>query len=293
MADNENDAVNEYDDVSGTKTTGHDWDGIRELDTPMPRWWLNTFYITVIWGIGYMIFYPAIPLVTSYTKGLLNYSSRGELAESLDQAAKSQEKYTSRLKTASLDEIRGDEDLFKFAVAGGEAAYKINCVQCHGSGASGLKGSPNLNDDDWLWGGKLEDIYVTIKHGIRFESDDDTRFSEMPAFGRDELLTDDQITWLTKYVKDLSSDKPQTSGVAHELFLENCASCHGDKGQGDRTQGAPALNDQISLYGDDLSAIRHTIYNSRGGVMPAWHEKLDDTIIKQLAIYIHALGGGE
>lgn len=283
----------EFDDVSGTKTTGHEWDGVRELDTPMPRWWLITFYITIVWGIGYMIFYPAWPLVSSYTKGVLNYSSRGELVKELDEAAEAQKKYLDKIKTASLQDIRQDDELLNFAKAGGKAAFKVNCIQCHGSGAEGIKGSPNLNDDEWLWGGKLQDIYTSIKHGIRFDEDDNTRVSEMPAFGRDELLTKEQIASLADYVKNLASKNPQTSGAAHKLYVENCQSCHGDKGQGDQAQGAPALNDQIWLYGGDLQAITQTITNSRNGVMPAWAGRLDDVTIKQLAIFVHTLGGGE
>jgi len=284
----------EVDDVSGTTTTGHEWDGIRELDTPMPRWWLYTFYITIIWAIGYVILYPAIPLITSNTQGTLGYSSRGELAKAIDVAKQEQSQLRAKLTASSLKEITADPKLLSYAKAGGQAAFKVNCVQCHGSGAEGTKGNPNLNDDDWLWGGSLEAIHQTISHGIRFEQDDDTRISEMPAFGKDELLEPAQIEQLAAYVMSFSNKKgSQTDGPGASLFKDNCASCHGETGAGNRDFGAPSLADQIWLYGADKATIVQSIHNSRKGVMPAWAHRLDELTIKQLAIYVHSLGGGE
>ena len=287
MSDN-----HEIDEVSGTQTTGHEWDGIRELDTPMPRWWLLTFYGTVIWGIGYMVLYPAVPLVTDYTKGVLGYSSRAELAESVQSAYDQQAGMRKKLSEASLTEIKNDPALFAFAKAGGEAAFKVNCVQCHGSGAQGSKGNPNLNDDDWLWGGSLEAIHQTIKHGIRFEEDDDTRQSDMPAFGRDELLTEVEIKALASHVRAFSTGGGSQESVA-KLYKDNCAACHGEKGEGNRDFGAPALNDQIWLYGAEEADILTSISDSRKAVMPAWGHRLDPLTIKKLTIYVHSLGGGE
>lgn len=283
----------QIDDVSGTETTGHEWDGVRELNTPMPRWWLFTFYITIIWAIGYCILYPSIPLLTTNTKGVLGYSSRGELDKSLLKAKDAQTELREKIKTTSLPAIIADPQLYSFAKAGGKAAFKVNCVQCHGSGAEGSKGNPNLNDDDWLWGGKLEEIHQTIKHGARFEQDDDTRTSEMPAFGKDELLDEVKIEQVTDYVLSLSKGTVDTASAGAAIFTENCASCHGDKGQGDRSLGAPALNDQIWLYGGDKKTVMESIHNSRKAVMPAWAHRLDPETIKQLAIYVHSLGGGE
>ncbi len=285
---------NEIDEISGTNTTGHEWDGIRELDTPMPRWWLYTFYITIIWAIGYSILYPAIPLLSGNTKGTLGYSSRGELADSITAAQQGQSQLRAKITASSLQDIKADPQLFSYAKAGGQAAFKVNCVQCHGSGAEGAKGNPNLNDDDWLWGGSLDAIYQTISHGIRFEQDDDTRTSEMPAFGRDEMLEPAQIDQLTTFVMSLAGKEQQdTSSTGAKLFKDNCASCHGDKGAGNRDFGAPSLADQIWLYGADKATIVQSIHNSRNGVMPAWSHRLDELTIKQLAIYVHSLGGGE
>lgn len=283
----------QIDDVSGTETTGHEWDGVRELNTPMPRWWLITFYITIIWAIGYCILYPSIPLLTTNTQGVLGYSSRGELDKSLAKAKEAQTELREKIKTSSLAAISADPQLYSFAKAGGKAAFKVNCVQCHGSGAEGSKGNPNLNDDDWLWGGKLEEIHQTIKHGARFEQDDDTRTSEMPAFGKDELLDNVKIEQVTDFVLSLSKGAADTASPGAAIFAENCASCHGDKGQGDRSLGAPALNDQIWLYGGDRKTVMESIHNSRKAVMPAWAHRLEPGTIKQLAIYVHSLGGGE
>ncbi len=285
----------EKDDFSGTETTGHEWDGIKELNTPLPRWWLWTFYATIIWAIGYCIAYPSIPLIEGATKGMLGYSSRAEVAEDISKAKIAQKTYLEKIKTLSLEEIRSDKDLFQFAVAGGRSAYAVNCVQCHGSGATGSKGYPNLNDDDWLWGGKLDDIYKTIAHGIRYEEDEDTRNSEMPAFGRDEVLNAKQIKDVTEYVLSLSGNKNDKAAAERgaAIYAENCEACHGAKGEGDQEQGSPSLKDAIWLFGSDKETIITTITNSRKGVMPAWAHRLDEATMKQLAIYVHALGGGK
>lgn len=285
----------QIDEISGTETTGHEWDGIRELDTPMPRWWLWTFYATIIWAVGYCILYPAIPLVNSATKGLLGYSSRGEVASVMAAVDAGRGATLEKIRTMDLEDIRKDPDLFQFAVAGGKSAYSVNCVQCHGSGAAGGKGYPNLNDDEWLWGGKLTDILITLRHGIRFDGDDDTRISEMPAFGRDELLERNQIRDIAEHVLSLSGQdhdaEAATRGAA--LFADNCAACHGDAGAGNQELGAPSLTDAIWLYGGDRATILETIRNSRQGVMPAWGHRLDDVTIKQLTLYVHSLGGGQ
>lgn len=283
----------EVDEISGTDTTGHEWDGMKELNTPLPRWWLITFYITVIWSIGYMVLYPAIPMVNDFTRGMLGYSSRGELAKEISKAKDAQSTLAGKIKTASLEEIKNDQQLLSFAKAGGKAAFKVNCIQCHGSGAEGSKGNPNLNDDDWIWGGTLETIQQTIMHGIRFDEDDDTRTSDMPAFGRDGILDATQIDAVAGYVRSLSSGESTNDETGEKLFAANCAACHGEKGEGNRELGAPALNDQIWLYGGDIETIKTSIHNSRHGVMPAWAHRLDEVTIKQLAIYVHALGGGE
>lgn len=285
----------ETDPVTGTETTGHEWDGIKELDNPLPRWWLWTFYATIIWAFGYAIAYPALPFVGDAFGGLLGYSSRASLHEAVADANAAQAEQRGKLETLSLDEIRLDAAAFQFAVNGGRAAYAVNCSQCHGSGASGGPGYPNLNDDVWLWGGTLDAIYTTLKHGIRFEQDDDTRFSLMPAFGSDQILDRDQMRTTTHFVRSLSG-LPHDQALAKAgapVFEENCAACHMEDGSGDREQGAPNLKDAIWHFGSSHDEIYSQIANPGHGMMPGWKDRLDDVTLKQLAVYVHSLGGGE
>jgi cytochrome c oxidase cbb3-type subunit 3 len=285
----------EIDDVSGTETTGHEWDGIKELNTPLPRWWLWTFYATIVWAIGYMVLYPAIPLVTGSTKGVLGYSSRADVAREIAEAKTGMAGLLDKVGSMALEDIRKDPDLFQFAVAGGRSAFSVNCVQCHGSGAAGGKGYPNLNDDEWLWGGSLDAIHTTLVHGIRFDGDDDTRVSDMPAFGRDGVLDTAQIDDVAEHVLALSGQEHDQAAAERgtAIFEENCAACHGAQGEGIADVGAPALSNAISLYGGDKASIVETVTNARRGVMPAWGRRLDDATLKQLAVYVHSLGGGQ
>ncbi|MER8465722.1 cytochrome-c oxidase, cbb3-type subunit III [Mesorhizobium sp. M1396] len=281
------------DEVSGISTTGHEWDGIRELNNPLPRWWVITFYITIVWAIGYTIAYPAWPLLHSATKGVLGYSSRNEVKNELSVAEAAKGKYVAAIESKSVSEIAADDTLREFAVAAGSAAFKVNCVQCHGSGAQGSKGFPNLNDDDWLWGGKVDQIQQTIAHGIRFASDPATRLSEMPAFG--DIITADQIKQVSTYVASLSGTVGDQSLVAPgaKVFAENCVACHGDNAKGNKELGAPDLTDAIWLYGSGEAAIAAQVTAPKQGVMPAWGARLGETKVKELAVYIHSLGGGE
>ena len=283
----------EIDEISGTETTGHEWDGIKELNTPMPRWWVITFYITIIWAIGYMIAYPAIPLLKTATPGLLGYSSRAEVAGEMAAAEAEQSQFVDRIAAMPVEEISSHSDLLQFAVAGGSAAYKVNCVQCHGSGAQGAPGYPNLNDDSWLWGGDINAIYETIAHGVRFEGDDDTRFSEMPAFA--DILEPNEIREVAAYVVSLTGEPADPAMVepGSVVYAENCADCHGEDAKGDVEFGAPNLADAIWFYGETEPEIVAQIANPKHGVMPAWAERLGDPVIKQLAVFVHSLGGGQ
>ena len=285
----------EKDEVSGTPTTGHEWDGIKELNTPLPRWWLYTFYATVIWAIGYTIAYPAWPMLTSATPGLLGYSSRADLDEQLAAGHAAQKALIDKISATSVDDMLKDPVLLAFAQAGGGAAFKVNCVQCHGSGAAGSMGYPNLNDDDWLWGGTPDAIYATLKNGIRYTDNAETRDSQMPSFGADGILTPEQIDTVAHYVASLSGGPADPTKVeaGKTVFAENCAACHGENGAGNREFGAPNLTDKIWLYGGTVANIKSQIVKPRLGVMPAWSHRLDDATIKQLAVYVHALGGGE
>ncbi len=277
------------DEVSGVATTGHEWDGIRELDNPMPRWWLWTFYATIVWAAAYTIAFPAWPLVSSATTGLLQWSSRDSLRTELDAAEAVKAEYAARVAELPVEEIMTDDALRQFATSAGAAAFRVNCVQCHGSGASGSAGYPNLNDDEWLWGGTAEDIRQTIAHGIRFAGDDDTRFSEMTAFA--DILDREQTATVATFVKSLS-EGGEFTGPGAEIYADNCASCHGENAKGEPALGAPDLTDAIWLYGSDVSEITAQIRAPRHGVMPAWQARLGETTVKELAVYVHSLGGG-
>ena len=274
-------------------TTGHEWDGIREYDKPMPRWWLITFYITIAWGVFYTILFPAWPLVSAATPGLLGYASRAEVAEEIAAVDAANAALNDRLVATALTEIGADADLSRYAMAGGAAVFRTYCAQCHGAGAAGAVGYPNLLDDDWLWGGDIEAIHATIAHGIRWEEDYDTRYSEMPAFG--EILEEDEITAVVDYVLSLSG-RDHDAALLEDgklAYEDNCASCHGEMAEGDREQGAPNLSDAIWLYGSDRQTITETVTYARFGIMPAWTERLSEAQLAQVAFYVHSLGGGE
>ena len=288
-------AERHVDQLSGTETTGHEWDGIRELDNPLPRWWLWIFYACVVWSIGYYVAYPAIPLVSGYTKGMLGYSSRAEVRKEVAKAKEAQSEYLSAIEAASLEEIRTKPELLEFAMAGGKSAFNVNCSQCHGSGAQGAPGYPNLNDDEWLWGGSLEAIHTTITHGVRNTQSDDARVSQMPAFVKDGIFSREQAGQVAEYVLSLSGNATNQAAAAEgkQMFEDNCVACHGEGGVGMTELGAPPLNNNIWLYGGEKETIVESISNSRGGVMPAWGKILDAPTVKQLTIYVHSLGGGQ
>ena len=280
---------------TGTQTVGHEWDGIEELDTPMPRWWLWTFYASIVFALGYVVVYPAIPMVSAATVGTLGWSSRGDLADALAAENARRAPLMRSLAATPLTDIAARPDLMQAAVEGGRAAYRVHCVQCHGTGAAGSPGYPNLNDDDWLWGGDLAAIQFTLQHGIRNPDHDQTRMSLMPAFGRDGILTANQVQDVVSHVRVISgAEQASASSVrGAALFEVNCAVCHGPTGGGDRALGAPKLSDPIWLYGGSRSALTQTITNSRQGVMPRWGQRLDPVTINMLSVYIHSLGGGE
>lgn len=275
-------------------TTGHSWDGIEEYDKPLPRWWLWTFYACILWAIGYWILMPAWPLVHGHTKGLLGYSQRAVVADRIERAEERRAPMIARIEAATLDDIRADPELLAFSLAAGRSAYAVNCMQCHGAGAEGGPGFPNLNDDAWLWGGTLDDIITTIRVGIRSDHPE-TLFGDMPAFGRDGLLDSDEIDRLVEYLRALSGDTHDQAMAesAAPLYAEACAACHGDDARGNPEFGAPDLTNGLWLYGGDRASLRESLVNGRAGMMPAWEHRLDPATIKLLAIYVHTLGGGQ
>lgn len=277
------------------ETTGHSWDGIEEFNNPLPRWWLWTFYACIVWGIGYTIAYPAWPGLQGATAGVLGWSTRANVQAEIDAVEEANAAINDRLVSTDLTAIADDPELSSYAVSAGSAVFKTWCAQCHGSGAAGAKGYPNLLDDAWLWGGTIEDIHTTVSYGIRNEDSDDARFSQMPAFGKDELLTGEEIDQVVNFVMSLSGTAPDAAKVeaGAVVFADNCAACHAEDGTGDRAQGAPDLTDAIWLYGGDYDTLTETVNNARFGVMPNWDARLSEAEIRAVSLYVHQLGGGE
>jgi cytochrome c oxidase cbb3-type subunit 3 len=283
------------DEPTGTPTVGHEWDGIEELDTPMPRWWLWTLYATIVWAIVYCVLYPAWPMLNSATTGVLGWSSHAELADETEAERVRKAPLQLVLARIPVERLNGDSPLMQAAIEGGRAAFKVHCVQCHGSGAAGSKGYPNLNDDDWLWGGNIKQIHTTLVNGVRQPGNGETRMSQMPAFGRDGILDAAQVQDVVSYIRVVArQEKPGVSAQRGAvIFAANCIVCHAAKATGNRAVGAPNLTDAIWLFGGDRDSLTQTVTNARYGVMPAWGTRLDPVTIKMLAAYVHSLGGGE
>ena len=292
MSDHEHSKI---DPLTGRSTTGHEWDGIEELNSPLPKWWLYIFYATIVWSIGYWIVYPAWPTISGYTTGLLGYSSRADVVKELNELNSRRSVKATALASKPLADVLRDQELLPFAIAQGRAAFGDNCAPCHGSAATGSRSFPNLRDDVWLWGGRIEEIHQTIAHGIR-NSNDQSRAGNMPPFGgANAVLKRDDVVTVANFVRSLSG-LPVATGTdlakGKQLFADNCAACHGEAGLGNKELGAPNLTGKIWLYGSDEATIIETITLGRAGMMPAWTGRLDDTTIKALAIYVHTLGGG-
>jgi cytochrome c oxidase cbb3-type subunit 3 len=285
----------DIDEQTGVATTGHSWDGIRELNNPLPRWWLWTFYVTIVFAIGYTIAYPALPGLHGATGGMMGWSSRGDIRQELAQAESARAAQRDRVKTTPIEQVLADPELRQFAIGAGASLFKVNCVQCHGSGAQGGRGYPNLNDDSWIFGGTPAQILQTVTHGVRAADDPDTRAPpDMPKFG-DGVLTQQQIGQAAEFALKISGQAHDEALAAEgqKIFTENCAACHGDSGQGNQQQGVPQLNDAIWLYGGTKDDIMAQIKSPRRGTMPAWQHRLSETAVKELAAYVHSLGGGK
>ncbi|MEO1136163.1 MAG: cytochrome-c oxidase, cbb3-type subunit III [Pseudomonadota bacterium] len=288
-------ADKEIDEPTGIETTGHTWDGIKELNNPLPRWWLIVFYVTVIWSIGYWVLMPAWPGITGYTKGIREHSERENVTRAIEALDENRADATRRLLAAeNMEAIENDPDLQAFALAAGESLFGDNCATCHGAGGQGFPGYPNLNDDAWLWGGTLDNIRQTLRVGIRSDHPN-THLSLMQAYGADGILQAEEIDNLVEYVLALSGQAHDAAkaAAATTTFQEQCVACHGAQGLGEPLLGAPNLTDPIWLYGGDRVTLRETLWDGRAGVMPAWEPRLSEEEILALAVYVHSLGGGE
>ena len=283
----------EKDHLTGQETTGHEWDGIKELNTPLPKWWLYVFYACIVFSVVYMVLYPSIPWLSGHTDGLLDWDRRVELQQDLRQAEASQAKWVDQIREADLPAIAGDQELLNFSMAGGASAFADNCAPCHGQGGAGRPGGyPTLADDAWLWGGSLDQIYQTVAYGVRNEHQQ-SRASMMPAYGN--ILDQDQIRNVAHYVKSLSAavDAPERVSAGQQVYAQQCVACHGAEAKGNPALGAPNLSDQIWLYGGEITDLVSQITKPQHGNMPAWDGRMDDETIKMLAVYVHTLGGGQ
>jgi cytochrome c oxidase cbb3-type subunit III len=288
-------AKDEIDERSGVNTTGHEWDGIRELNNPLPRWWLWTLYATIVWAFGYVIVYPAIPGASSASRGLWDWSSRADVRSELAAVEQSRQAINAKIGTMDINALLADNDARSFSVPAGASLFKVYCSQCHGSGAQGARGFPNLNDDSWLWGGTPEQILQTIAYGIRDTSNSDTRDSLMPAFGVDGVLNAQQIADVSHHVRQLANLEHDAAAATAgaTVFAENCVSCHGEKGEGNQELGSPQLNDAIWLIDSDINAIAAQVSQPKHGMMPGWQARLGESRVKQLTAYVLSLGGGQ
>jgi cytochrome c oxidase cbb3-type subunit III len=292
MAEEDKPGIDEF---TGAATTGHEWDGLTELNQPLPRWWLWIFYATIIWSVGYWVVYPTWPLISSYTGGVIGWSSRTAVVEEINALEANRAPMIAKLAEASFAEVEADPALFDFTLAYGRVPFMENCAPCHGSGGGGAIGYPNLIDDEWLWGGSTDAVAHTIAFGVR-NTNDESRQSDMPAFGRDEILSNTEIFDVAQYVRSLAGlTVPEESDLAAGavIYEDNCAACHGEKGEGNQELGAPSLSNAVWLYGQSTEEVVATVTSARNSSMPAWGERLDPTTVKALTFYVHSLGGGE
>jgi len=284
----------EKDIVTGTDTTGHEWDGLKELNTPLPKWWVYILYATIVWAAVWFVLHPSVPGITGYFPGVLGYSQRNAVNSAVHAVAVQRAATMDRIKALSFAEIRNDPQLMAAALTAGRIAFADNCQPCHAAGGGGQPGYPALAAGAWIWGGTLDEIQQTITYGIR-SGDDKAREAQMPRFGADGILKPAEIQQVADYVMTLygSAEPAKDVSAGKKLFADNCAICHGEAGQGDREKGAPRLASRVHLYGDDRAVVVAQITSPRTGVMPAWHTRLDIGTIKSLALYVHSLGGGE
>jgi cytochrome c oxidase cbb3-type subunit 3 len=279
------------DKKNGIETTGHVWDDdLEEFNNPLPRWWVWVFYVTIVWGIWYTIAYPAWPLVERATAGYRGASTRADVAAEIQRFTDMNKALETELASADLTALERGSDLHNYAIQSGKATFATWCSQCHGSGAAGAEGYPNLLDNDWLWGGDIEAIQFTIAYGIR-GTHDDTRFGDMPAHA--DMLSAEEIDQVADFVLTLSGGNADMESAGGVLFTDNCSACHGEDGAGLRDLGAPNLTDAIWLFGGDKATVVETIAGGRAGVMPTWDGRLNASQINAVAAYVHQLGGGE
>jgi len=282
----------EKDAISGRDTTGHEWDGIKELNTPLPKWWLYVFIACIVFAIGQFALYPSLPGITGYFHGTTGFSQRVKVEQDVASVAAQRAVYMDKIKALDFAQIRRDPQLYNVALTAGRIAFAENCQPCHGGGGVGRVGYPALGDDVWLWGGTLDAIQQTITVGIRSDHPN-TRANQMPAFGA--MYKPAEMRAIVDYVMGLYGTPVAGADtvLGGQLFASNCVDCHGEKGQGVMEKGGPPLAARVHLYGADRASVERQIAQPHMGVMPAWGARLDAGTIKALALYVHQLGGGQ
>lgn len=284
-------AVTERDPHTGYLTTGHEWNGIKELNTPVPRAVYFFLIATALFSLGYWILFPAFPLGWTYTKGMLGVDQRTTVNEALQRASLDRESWTKQIESNSYQAVQADPALMTIVRQTGRALFGDNCAACHGLQAKGSKGFPNLTTESWLWGGDPETIAETIRVGIN-ANHPSTRVAQMLAFGRDNILPRADVENVVSYVQSLS-DRAAVEQIPQErlesgktIFAANCASCHGDDGKGKSDLGAPDLTDHNWIHGGDPQSIFTTVWHGRQGQMPAWENRLNSLERKILTLYL-------
>ena len=287
--------VKEQDPVTGRETTGHEWNGIKELDTPVPRGILLFLIVTHIWAVGWWFFAPTWPLGTTYTKGLLGIDQRTMVEERVVEGQQARQDWMARIESEPYDQILADENLMQIVRSSGRQLFGDNCAACHGRDARGRANYPDLTDGDWIWGSGPEAIEQTMRVGVNTEHPE-SRVGQMPAFGRDGMLERDQVRAVAAYVYSLTHPEFSTPEnverieAGQQVFAETCSACHGETGEGSAEAGAPNLTDNYWLYGGDMDTIIATVHGGRQGHMPTWDERLTNAEIRILSLYVHDLG---
>ena len=277
----------EWDEPSGQHTTGHEWNGIKELNTPIPRVFNIWLWVSIGAAAALWVLYPSFPVVTTYAKGALGYSSRITVTDQVRAGLAQKATAFAPFETMDLAELTQNDTLRATYEPSIAVLFRDNCAACHGRSGDGQMNFPNLTDDHWLWSGLPEEVEYTLRHGIN-STDPDTRFAEMPAFGRDEWLERADIEAAIDYVLQISGQNHDADAAraGAVVFEDNCASCHGEGGIGGYENGAPRLTDKTWIYGGDRAALAKTLHNGRAGVMPAWSGRLTDSEIRQLTLYV-------
>ncbi|MCT8997552.1 cytochrome-c oxidase, cbb3-type subunit III [Chelativorans intermedius] len=291
-------AVGERDPITGIHTTGHEWDGIKELDNRVPRAVIFFLVVTTLFSVVYWILMPAWPLGSTYTRGLLGLDQRQVVEESVREANAQRATWTQEIAQLDFDEISARPELMQIVAEAGKTLFGDNCAACHGLDAAGSPGFPSLADGTWLWGGDPQTVAETLRVGIN-STHPETRFAQMPAFGRDGILDAAAISAIVSYIRsnaegiaDLGPQDAEGIEEGRRLFADNCAACHGAEGRGDQAVGAPDLMDDAWLVGSDRQTLVRTVWNGRQGHMPHWEGRLGETERKMLTLYVTEILAG-